>query len=230
MFIRQMPLWVAGTNCWIVSEAKDSTECVLIDVPPDIARVLSALKDAGLRPVAILATHGHADHVGGISALVRSTGGTGSSKAAAVHIHREDRHMLLDPLGTSGLLAAELIKTGLDFSAPELILDVDDGETITGPGLNFRAIHTPGHTQGSTCYLLRSASSAEKVLFSGDHLFQGSIGRTDLPGGSLDQLLVSMKEKILTLDDEIPVLPGHGSTTTIGIERATNPFLADIQP
>jgi len=94
--------------------------------------------------------------------------------------------------------------------------------------MTFTAIHTPGHTQGSVCFRLDLDGEAP-ILFSGDHLFQGSIGRTDLPGGSYEQLMTSMAEKILPLPDETHVLPGHGGTTTVGLERKTNPFLIELQ-
>jgi glyoxylase-like metal-dependent hydrolase (beta-lactamase superfamily II) len=142
-----------------------------------------------------------------------------------VHIHREDEHMLLDPVGSSGMLGRYL--EGLDVSPPEVILGLDDGDVVAGAGMRFTSLHTPGHTRGSVCLRLE-AEGVAPLLFSGDHLFAGSIGRTDLPGGSFDELMASMAEKILPLDDELLVLPGHGPTTTIGQERRTNPFLAQL--
>jgi glyoxylase-like metal-dependent hydrolase (beta-lactamase superfamily II) len=133
--------------------------------------------------------------------------------------------MLLDPVGSSGMLGRYL--EGLDVSPPEVIEGLDDGTVVSGAGMRFTALHTPGHTRGSVCLRLE-AEGAPPLLFSGDHLFAGSIGRTDLPGGSFDELMASMKEKILPLDDELLVLPGHGPTTTVGQERRTNPFLAQL--
>jgi hydroxyacylglutathione hydrolase len=135
--------------------------------------------------------------------------------------------MLLDPIGTSGTLGQILDYEDLDLRPPELLSGLDDGQRISGAGMTFTAVHTPGHTQGSTCFLLE-VDGEEPVLFSGDHLFAGSIGRTDLPGGNHEQLMASMAEKILPLDDAVQVLPGHGETTTIGKERATNPFLREL--
>jgi glyoxylase-like metal-dependent hydrolase (beta-lactamase superfamily II) len=112
----------------------------------------------------------------------------------------------------------------LRLPPPELVFGLDDGQKVSGAGMTFTALHTPGHTQGSVCFLLEMEGEAP-MLFSGDHLFAGSIGRTDLPGGSYEQLMASMKEKILPLADDVVVLPGHGGTTTIGDERRTNPFL-----
>jgi glyoxylase-like metal-dependent hydrolase (beta-lactamase superfamily II) len=143
-----------------------------------------------------------------------------------VHIHDHDKHLLLDPVSTSGMLGRYL--DGLDVSPPEIVEGLDDGTVVSGAGMRFTSLHTPGHTKGSVCLSLE-AEGAPPLIFSGDHLFAGSIGRTDLPGGSFDELMASMAEKILPLDDEILVLPGHGPTTTIGQERRTNPFLAELR-
>ena len=223
MEIAGLRLWIAGTNAWIVAPAGDGGECVLVDAPPDPNAVLGHLEEHGLRLVALLATHGHVDHVGGVGELCR-----GQGREVPVRIHDGDRHMLLDPIGTSGTLGQILEYEDLDLRPPELLSGLDHGERVSGAGMTFTTIHTPGHTQGSTCFLLEVDGEAP-VLFSGDHLFAGSIGRTDLPGGSEAQLLASMVERILPLDDAVRVLPGHGDTTTIGQERATNPFLLELQ-
>ncbi|HEX8769497.1 MAG TPA: MBL fold metallo-hydrolase, partial [Acidimicrobiales bacterium] len=115
----------------------------------------------------------------------------------------------------------------VDLGPPELVYGLDDGQRVAGGGMTFTALHTPGHTKGSVCFLLE-VEGEDPVLFSGDHLFAGSIGRFDLPGGSREELMESMEAKILPLDDAIDVLPGHGPATTIGKERATNPFLAEL--
>jgi hydroxyacylglutathione hydrolase len=221
MLIEGLRLWVANTNAWIVAPSGEGGECVIIDAPPDPEAILGRLRDKGLKLVALLATHGHVDHVGGVSEVLGGVPGPGP---VPVHIHDHDRHMLLDPIGTGGTLSELLAYSDLDLSPPELILGLDDGEKVSGAGMTFTAIHTPGHTRGSTCFLLEVAGEAP-ILFSGDHLFAGSIGRTDLPGGSMEQLVESMIEKILPLPDEVQVLPGHGDTTTIGRERLTNPFV-----
>jgi hydroxyacylglutathione hydrolase len=221
MIVAGLRLWIAGTNAWIVS-ANDGGECVLIDAPPDPSSIVGHLEEHGLRLVALLATHGHVDHIGGVGELCRAQGDD-----VPVHIHDHDRHMLLDPIGTSGTLGQILAYEDFDLRPPELLLGLDDGQRVSGAGMTFTAIHTPGHTQGSTCFLLE-VDGEPPLLFSGDHLFAGSIGRTDLPGGSHAQLMESMAEKILPLDDAVQVLPGHGETTTIGKERATNPFLQQL--
>ena len=222
MLIEGLPLWIAETNAWIVAPSGPGGECVLIDAPPDPGAIVGHLEDHGLRLVALIATHGHVDHVGGVGEMCRAQGDD-----VPVHIHDLDRHMLLDPIGSGGTLGQILDYEELDLGPPELLQGLDDGQRVSGAGMTFTAIHTPGHTQGSTCLLLDVEGEAP-VLFSGDHLFAGSIGRTDLPGGNHDQLMASMAEKILPLDDAITVLPGHGETTTIGKERATNPFLLEL--
>jgi glyoxylase-like metal-dependent hydrolase (beta-lactamase superfamily II) len=120
-----------------------------------------------------------------------------------------------------------MIGEGVDLRPPELIYGLDDGEKVKGAGMVFTAIHTPGHTQGSVCFQL-DLDGAPPILFSGDHLFAGSIGRTDMPGGSFEQLMESMAAKILPMADETAVLPGHGPTTTVGRERMTNPFILEL--
>jgi len=223
MLLEAVPLWLAQTNAWIVSASGAGGECLVVDVPPAPDAVVSRVRHHGMRPVAVLATHGHVDHVGGIPTFARS-----SHPPLPVHIHDEDRHMLLDPVGTGDALGEALAREGLDLRPPELVHALDDGQRVSGAGLTLTAMHTPGHTPGSSCFLLE-ADGEPPVLFSGDHLFRGSIGRTDLPGGSFEQLMASMAERILPLQDPVRVLPGHGHPTTIGRERRTNPFLLKLQ-
>ena len=221
MLIEARSLWVAQTNCFVVATGPGQ-ECVIVDIPPEPEAAVDLVRQHDLRVAAVIATHGHIDHVGGMGTGVRDL-----NPQAPVHIHDDDRHMLLDPVGTSGQLGGLLERAGLDTRPPEVIEGLAHGDTVSGAGLRFKAIHTPGHTKGSVCLLLEVEGEAP-VLFSGDHLFKGSIGRTDLPGGSFEELMQSMEERILPLDDSIRVLPGHGESTTIGHERQTNPFLVQF--
>jgi hydroxyacylglutathione hydrolase len=223
VLIEGMPLWLADTNAWIVAPSGPGGECVLVDAPPDPSAILERLAHHGLRLVALLSTHGHVDHVGGIGSVVHA-----QEHDVPVHIHDGDRHMLLDPVGTSGAFRQFLAQAQLDLRPPEILYGLDDGQKVSGAGMTFTALHTPGHTRGSTCFLLE-VDGHPSILFSGDHLFQGSIGRTDLPGGSFEDLMASMAEKILPLRDEVHVLPGHGPTTTVGQERRFNPFLLELR-
>ena len=223
MIIEGLPLWLAQTNCWIVAPQGAGGECVLIDAPPDPNAIVERLQHHGLKLVAVFNTHGHIDHIGGVGSLVHRLP---EGPQVDVRIHDADKHMLLDPLGTSGSLGSYL--EGLDLRPPETIYGVDDGDQVRGAGMTFTCLHTPGHTLGSVCFTL-SVDGQPPILFSGDHLFAGSIGRTDLPGGSYDLLMQSMIDKILPLDDETRVLPGHGQTTKLGFERRTNPFLVEFQ-
>lgn len=229
MYLRQLPLWLAQTNCWIISASERETQCILIDAPPQPATIIAELTKWGLSPVAILATHGHVDHVGGIAEISRHSFGKEPRLPNATYIHPNDRYMIQDPIGTSGVLGEELAKLGIDVRPPEVLLDLVGESTIRGAGLSFEVLHTPGHTRGSVCILATSPDASEKVLFSGDHLFKGSIGRTDLPGGSYEELVESMRSKIFPLDDDLTVLPGHGEHTSIGTERTQNPFLLQMQ-
>lgn len=226
-------LWLAGTNAWIVAPDGPGGECVLVDAPPEPRVILHRLREHGLRLVALLTTHGHVDHVGGIGEVVAHAhdgmvgepgAPGGASGGVPVHLHHADRHLLMDPLASGGTLAQMLDLENLRIPPPEIVHGLDDGQRVSGAGMTFTALHTPGHTQGSVCFLLEMEGEPPR-LFSGDHLFAGSIGRFDLPGGSYEQLMASMAEKILPLADDVQVFPGHGPTTTVGHERRSNPFL-----
>src|SRR5256714_9972852 len=142
LMIEGMPLWLAETNAWLVAPSGPGGECVLIDAPPDPAAILARLQHHGLRLVALLSTHGHVDHVGGIGSVVHA-----QDHDVPVRIHDDDLHMLLDPVGTSSGLGQYL--AGLDLRPPELLYGLDDGQKVSGAGMTFTAVHTPGHTRGS---------------------------------------------------------------------------------
>ena len=170
------------------------------------------LADNDLYPAALLLTHGHIDHMGGAGSVAR----TGEM---AVFVHPDDDFLTLHPEQQLRMLFG--IAPGGDFAPPEKRLDLSDGQTLDLAGLSLDVLHTPGHTPGHCCFLVVE----EGLLFSGDQLFAGSIGRTDLPGGDYDTLMRSMADKILPLDDEVIVHPGHGPATTLARERRLNPFL-----
>lgn len=193
MLVEGFPLWFFETNCWVVAPGEDGP-CVVIDAPPDPDAIAGRLAHHRLTPVALLVTHGHLDHVGGVGALVEQ-------HPVPVHVHDLDRRHVLDPSAQARALGA----VTLDAPVPPDVRGVDDGDVMELAGLRFRAVHTPGHTPGSTCFLLHDPSPLDgDLLFSGDHLFAGSVGRTDLPGGSWHDLMRSMREKIMGLPAETP--------------------------
>jgi glyoxylase-like metal-dependent hydrolase (beta-lactamase superfamily II) len=207
-------LWVAETNCWVVARGPGEPG-IVIDAPPDPDRILGLLERHDITPVALLLSHGHIDHTGGSGPVVGDTG-------IDAHVHPADDFLTLDPLTQMRMLFG-MVPPG-DYAPPARFAHLTDRQVLRMAGLELEVVHTPGHTPGHCCFLIRT----EGVLFSGDHLFAGSIGRTDLPGGDFDTLMESMRDKILPLDDEVMVYPGHGPTTTLARERRTNPFLREL--
>ncbi|GAA1577894.1 MBL fold metallo-hydrolase [Kribbella sancticallisti] len=178
-----------------------------------------------LKPVAVLLTHGHIDHMFSVLPVC----GTYDSTA---WIHADDRHLLSDPMaGISAESARMLLGGNHTFAEPDDVQELKDGQNLELAGLRFTVDHTPGHTRGSVTFTTPYLGPEEvpAVLFSGDVLFAGSIGRTDLPGGDHPTMLHTLATKILPMRDEIVVLPGHGGQTTIGREKATNPYLQDLE-
>lgn len=221
MIIEALPLWHFQTNCYIVGD-RPGGKAIVIDIPGEPDVVAERLDEHDLTPIAILHTHGHIDHLGGSGQFSRNYGGL------PAYIHPLDRDRLVDPRSQLGGLAAML--GDLEIDPPDEIIAIDEGDKLDLAGFPLKAIHTPGHTPGHLCYLLSDVETDDgsaDILFSGDHLFAGSVGRTDLPGGDWEVLMNSMREKILPLPDETLVAPGHGPITTIGQERKTNPFLVE---
>ncbi len=205
------PVWVAQTNCYLLA-AERGGPGVLIDAPPEPSQVLDMLSAHQVVPVALLVTHGHVDHVGGVGRVARHTGAT-------AYLHPDDDWLALDPDSQLRGLFGQ-VPPG-DFAPPERFDRLKDGQQLELAGLTLEVLHTPGHTPGHCCFHL----AAEGLLFAGDQLFRGSIGRTDLPGGDFATLMRSMRDKVLPLSDELIVYPGHGPATSLGHERRTNPFL-----
>jgi glyoxylase-like metal-dependent hydrolase (beta-lactamase superfamily II) len=210
MLIDGRPLWLAQTNTWVVAPEPGGL-AVVIDAPPDASGVIDLLGRHKLTPAALLLTHGHVDHAGGAGQLVRSV-------PVTTYVHPDDDFLTLDPTSLLRMLFG-MIPPG-DYEPPDTFTELVDGDRLRLASVDFDVLHTPGHTPGHCCFSLPD----EGVLFSGDQLFAGSIGRTDLPGGDTDQLMESMRSKVMPLDDDVRVLPGHGPETTIGFERSNNPF------
>ena len=213
MLIDGRSLWLAETNCYVVAP-EPGGPCVIIDAPPDVPGIEALVRSHDLTPVALLVTHGHIDHAGG--------GAVAAAFDIEASLHPDDEFLALDPASQIRMLFGVADPSLVaQFEFPHAYKPLADGEQLTVAGMTLGVMHTPGHTPGHCCFRLE----AEGVLFSGDQLFAGSIGRTDLPGGSYEQLMVSMETKVLALPDDTQVLPGHGPATTIGRERKANPFL-----
>jgi hydroxyacylglutathione hydrolase len=215
VLIAGFPAGSFATNCYVVAPGPGE-ECLIID-PGQGAEpgVMELLAEHRLRPVAVLATHGHVDHIWSVAPLCGAQG-------IPAYIHPADRDLLSDPAKGFGLVGKQLFH-GLTFTEPDDVAALEDGMTLRLAGVELMVDHAPGHTPGSVTF-----RTPGRVLFSGDLLFAGSIGRTDLPGGDHPAILDSLSRVCLTLPDDTRVLPGHGPQTTIGAERATNPFLAGL--
>lgn len=209
MEIDHLILGELQTNCYIVRTSENVKDCLIIDAALETGQLIDFLKDKRLNPSTIILTHGHIDHIGGLKQLRICY------PDLKVYIHEQDAEMLT---GSKNNLS-EL--TGLIFSTEKADFTLTDGQLIEPAGIKLQVLHTPGHTKGGICLY----SKENGIVFVGDSLFADSVGRTDFPGGSLPQLLKSIKEKILTLPAETIVYPGHGPATTIAREKATNPFL-----
>lgn len=208
MIIDRLVLGPFSTNCYIVG-SESSRAGIIIDPADDAETILGRVKGLQLNIKIITLTHGHIDHVGALKAVKEATG-------AETAIHAGDAKSLR---GLRGWLQSLLVP-GLTCPVPpppDRLLR--DGDCISTAGLNFKVLHTPGHTPGGICLL------GDGMVFSGDTLFNCGIGRTDLPGGSYNQLLESIRTRLMTLPDDTIVYPGHGPETTIGAERQANPFL-----
>ena len=206
MIIKKLEVGPFASNCYIVA-SKNNKEGMIIYPGDEAGRIMEEVKREGLDIKVIVLTHGHLDHTAALKEVKEATG-------ASIAIHKDEVKILNN----------KFVSTFLGMrhhTPPKADRLLEDEDVISVGGLDFRVIHTPGHTPGGICLL------GEGVLFSGDTLFFSSVGRSDIPtsGGSHHQLIQSIKEKLLTLDDDIKVYPGHGPETTIGAERRGNPFL-----
>ncbi len=218
-----LPVGLLQCNCHIVGDPK-TRDAVVIDPGDDVEKILEVIARYDLKVRAILITHTHIDHVGGLKKMHDATG-------APVLMHEADLNLYK---------ALEVQARWIRWAVPE-IANVDDflreGTPIRWGNFEAHVLHTPGHTEGSVCLYLpnKNESIVENgkligpgLLFAGDTLFAGSIGRTDLWGGSMEAIMRSLKTKVLSLPDETVVFPGHGPVTTIGEERESNPFLQGL--
>lgn len=215
LLIDTEPLWYFQTNTYVIAPHRGGP-AVIVDAPPDPAGVGDLLAKHDLTPVAVLVSHGHVDHVGGVDGIATPT--------VRAYMHPDDLDMARHPRKQLEALLGSGFPTGDDELISTDFVDLSGGETLALAGVDFDVLHTPGHTPGHCCFYVAS----EGVLFSGDQLFAGSIGRTDLPGGSYETLMESMAERVLPLPDDTDVLPGHGPSTTLAAERKLNPFLQEL--
>ena len=242
MLVAGFPAGSFAANCYVIAPAAGE-QCVIIDPGQDAERGIEEVLAAHrLSPAAVLLTHGHLDHVWSVAPVC-------GARNIPAYIHPADRVLLSDPAKGFPLGVGQQLFGGLEFTEPDDVKELADGMTLSLVGLEIIVNHAPGHTEGSVTFRLPEAPNTvpgksetdragradgepatEGVLFSGDLLFAGSIGRTDLPGGDYQTILHSLARVCLTLPDKTLVLSGHGPATTIGTERRANPFLAGLAP
>ena len=209
MIIEALPVGPLQVNCYIVG-CESTREALVVDPGDEGGRILAALDRAGLQAKVVVNTHGHFDHVGCNRQITEQTG-------AELLIHQQDQTLL-------SMASMSASKYGLQVEdSPEPTRYLTDGMRLDFGKRSIEVLHTPGHTPGGCCLLL----AHEKLVITGDTLFADSVGRTDLPGGSHEQLIASIKARLMPLPDETVVWPGHGPSSTIGTERRMNPYLND---
>jgi hydroxyacylglutathione hydrolase len=221
---RTFPVGALGCNCTIVA-CPDTKEALVVDPGDEAARILAELADAGVRAVKIVHTHAHFDHV-------MATGEVAARTGAEILLHRDDRWLYDHAIMQTELFG--LARPG-DAPPPPPTRALAGDEALAFGRREARALHTPGHTPGSLCLFVDGVTATATVagtaaveaplLFAGDTLFRGSIGRTDLWGGSFESITRSIRERLLTLPDDTVVVPGHGPETTVAAEREDNPFV-----
>jgi glyoxylase-like metal-dependent hydrolase (beta-lactamase superfamily II) len=232
VLVTWFPSAVFGTNCYVVA-AGPGEDCLVVD--PGIGvlpQLRETLAEHRLRPAAVLLTHGHVDHTYSVTPVCGAHG-------VAAHVHADDRYRLRDPLASlSPVLISSLEQQfgrAATWAEPDDVVTLDGSTPLTLAGLRVEVIHAPGHTEGSVMFALDGVPAGapagmSSTVLTGDVLFAGSIGRTDLAGGDHATMLNSLRDRVLPLPDDTWVLPGHGPDTTIARERATNPFLRELHP
>lgn len=228
MLVLGFPAQAFATNCYVLAPAAGE-ECLVIDPGVGVVDQLSEVfTQYRLRPAAVLLTHGHFDHTFSVTPVC-------SAHGIALSVHSEDRYRLVDPFSDLDEAFKQALRQQFGVTGwkePDEIVTIEHGQRLSIAGLDVGVIHAPGHTEGSVMFEvpdlpegLAAEAGLTSTLISGDVLFENSIGRTDLPGGSSEQMMRSLRERVLPLKDETLVLSGHGNPTTIGQERAVNPFL-----
>jgi glyoxylase-like metal-dependent hydrolase (beta-lactamase superfamily II) len=231
VLVTGFPSAVFGTNCYVLASGAGE-ECLVVDPGISVVDELAeVLRQHRLRPAAVLLTHGHLDHTYSVTPVCGAHG-------VAAYVHTDDRRRLVDPLAefaSSGMLAMleQQFGTAATWREPDDVVEVGAGSRLDVAGLALEVVHAPGHTEGSVMFALPQVPSGapdevSRTLLTGDVLFAGSIGRTDLPGGDHEAMLRSLRDHVLTQPDDTLVLPGHGPATTIGRERVGNPFLQQL--
>lgn len=206
MKVEKFVTGIISTNCYLAVN-EETKQTVIIDPAACPSYLMSHIKNEELNIEAILLTHGHFDHIMGIDGFLEEFD-------APVYVHENDGPLMTDPvLNQSGTYTAGYTYAGAEY--------IRDGQMLTLAGYTFQVLHTPGHTPGSVCYYVE----AQKVLFSGDTLFQNSVGRTDFQLSSMSDLVRGITEKLMVLPDDVLVYPGHMGETTIGYEKEHNPFI-----
>ncbi len=220
MLVAGFPAGSFATNCYVLAPGAGQA-CVVVDPGQDAVEPLErVLAEHRLTPVAVLLTHGHFDHTFSVAPVC-------DGHDVPAFVHPDDRDMLADPAKGLSREALAFFGGRLELREPREVRPLADGAALELAGLALRVDHTPGHTPGSVVFSTATAQGDE-VILAGDTLFAGSIGRTDLPGGDHATMLRSLRDRLLTRDDAAHVLPGHGPATTIGRERASNPFLQGL--
>jgi glyoxylase-like metal-dependent hydrolase (beta-lactamase superfamily II) len=211
MKIDQLILGEYETNCYILRKSEKTKDCVVIDTGLEADKLIDFLQKHKLNPVAVILTHGHLDHIAGVGVLRKN------NPEIKVYIHKLDAEMLKETASNVSARIGRLPST-LDIIGTDFL--IEKAGRIKEAGIKLQVLHTPGHTPGGICLY----SKRDGIVFTDDTLFANGVGRTDL-GGNMEQLMKSIKEKLFTLPDETAVYPGHGPVTTIGQEKAHNPFL-----
>ena len=197
------------TNCYILRDSEIAKDCLIVDAGLQAGELIDFLGEHKLNPVAVILTHGHADHIAGVAVLRENF------PDIKVYIHKLDARMLTEAKGNLSAMA------GVPFSTEPAEFSLEEGTIIEQAGIKLQVLHIPGHTPGGICLY----SEDEGIVFTDDTLFADSIGRTDITDGNMTQLIKCIKGKLFSLPDETICYPGHGSVTTIREEKAHNPFL-----